>query len=230
MIRLNIIVEGQTEEAFVGRVLMGPLALAGVGVSVRCVETSRDKKRHKIFRGGLLDYNRAKRDLLRWMKEDQKQDAWFTTMFDLYALPDDFPGRIEAKRPPTALERVISLEEAFSTDFAHPRFIPYIQLHEFEALLFADPAKLDWAFIEHEEAIAKLVEAAASFKSPEDIDDGQTTAPSKRIIQAIPEYAARKTSAGPLVAEKIGLPILRAKCLHFDAWLKKIEALGGSVP
>jgi len=149
-------------------------------------------------------------------------------MFDLYALPEDFPGYAEARRLTDPLLRVEALEQAFSEDIGHPRFIPYIQLHEFEALLFADPSCLDWYFVDddHALAIARLVKLAASFTSPEHIDDGASTAPSKRIIQELPAYEKAKRVAGPLVAAKIGLQVIRGKCAHFDAWLKKLEVLG----
>jgi hypothetical protein len=122
---------------------------------------------------------------------------------------------------------VAFLEEALGKDFDHPRFVPYIQLHEFEALLLADPSKFDWEFIEHDAAIRRLQALAASVATPELIDDGEHTAPSKRIIAEIPEYAGRKASAGPLIASKIGLPVLRQKCPHFDDWLRRIETLAG---
>jgi len=219
------VAEGETGEAVAQAVLREPLAQVDVAAFVRCVETSRDKKRSKIYRGGLLDYQRAKRDLLRWMKEDQHTDAFFTTMFDLYALPDDFPGYLEAKKLTDPFQRVASLEDAFRTDIDHPRFVPYIQLHEFEALLLSDPSKFDWEFLEHEGAIKRLVELCGKFSTPELIDDGEQTAPSKRIIQEIPEYGARKASAGPVIAAKFGLAVLRQKCRHFHEWLTKLEAL-----
>ena len=87
---------------------------------------------------------------------------------------------------------------------------PYIQFHEFEALLFADPQKLDTQFLDSPSALQQLVETAREFGSPELVDDGLTTAPSKRITAAIPEYASRKASAGPIVRRKdriTGTPI-----------------------
>ena len=223
MIRLNMVVEGQTEEAFVHAVLEGPLAMRSVFVAVRCVETSRDKRRHKVYRGGLLDYQRAKGDLLRWLSEDRRGDARFTTMFDLYRLPEDFPGREQARRLKTPWERVEALESSFRQDINDPRFLPYIQLHEFEALLFVEPSKFDWEFIEHAGAIARLASISAKFASPEEIND--TESPSKRIIKEIPEYEYQKSSAGPVIASKIGLPSLRQKCPHFHRWLGLLEAL-----
>ncbi len=121
--------------------------------------------------------------------------------------------------------RVAALEEALGKDINHPRFVPYIQLHEFEALLLSDPSKFDWEFIEHGAAIRRLAEMCAAYTTPELIDDDPHHAPSKRIIKEIPEYEARKASAGPLIAAKIGLAVLRKKCPHFNDWLERIESL-----
>lgn len=221
--RLHFIVEGQTEETFVNRVLVPHLATQLAWGKARCVMTSR--RRSIIYRGGLKSYSKAKRDIVLWMKEDQNPDAFFTTMFDLYALPSDFPDYDEARRLEDPRERVARLEEAMRRDIDHPRFIPYLQLHEFEALLLADPQKLEWEYPEHDQAIRNILQMASGFVSPELIDDGENTAPSKRIIREIPEYEGMKASAGPLAAERIGLPVLRGKCGHFGEWLSRLEQL-----
>src|SRR5437762_9603660 len=96
MIRLHILVEGQTEEEFVNSVLTEHLGDFNISTDVRSVETSRDRKKNIKYRGGLSKYQKAKRDLERWMKEDSNPDSFFTTMFDLYSLPDDFPKFDEA--------------------------------------------------------------------------------------------------------------------------------------
>jgi hypothetical protein len=222
--RLNLIVEGQTEETFVNRVLAPHLGARSVWGQARCVMTSR--RRRIFFRGGLTSYALAKRDIQLWLKEDQNSDAAFSTMFDLYALPSDFPDYAQASRIRDPFRRVEALEAALDADINDRRFIPYIQLHEFEALVLTDAGKLDWEFIDRAGPIASLVEMAASFPSPEHINDGQDTAPSKRIIMEIPEYEGMKASAGPLVADKIGLPAIRQKCKHFADWLARLEALG----
>jgi hypothetical protein len=78
-VRLHFIVEGQTEETFVNRVIIPHLASCSVWGDVRCVMTGR--KRSTIHRGGLVSYARARKDILLWMKEDQNRDVAFTTMF-----------------------------------------------------------------------------------------------------------------------------------------------------
>ncbi len=226
-VRLNFIVEGQTEETFVNTVLREHLATFDVSSSARCVETSR--RRNVKHRGGMTDYARAKKDIQQWMRNDQNSDARFTTMFDLYALPADFPGRADSDRHFNPYDRVEALEHALSADIADWRFIPYLQLHEFEALLLADPRQLDTQFPERDGAIRRLAAIVSSFDSPELVDGGEHTAPSKRIITEVPEYESRKASAGPIVAGKIGLPALRSRCEHFGEWLSKLENLGADL-
>lgn len=226
MRRLHVLAEGQTEEAFVNQVLAPHLADHGVVADIRCVTTRRDRHRLDIVhRGGLREYGKVQRDLQRWMAEDR--DAVFTTMLDLYALPRDFPGFADAARFTDPYARVRHLEQAMAADIGQQRLIPYIQLHEFEALLFSEPEKFDWAYIEHESAIARLVELAARFPNPELINDGAATAPSKRIIAAIPEYAFQKTTAGPLIASRIGVQTMWDRCPHFAEWIARLEALDG---
>ena len=192
-----------------------------IGCDVRCVLTS--VKDGYEYRGGLNEYEQAKRDIIDWMNEDVTCEERFTTMFDLYKLPDDFPGYTDPKSVDDPYQRVAALEKAFSEDIADSRFIPYIQLHEFEALLLADPRKLERQFYEYEVEIDKLVDMVAGFDSPELIDDDN--APSKRIISEIREYEYFKKSAAPIVADAIGLPVLRKTCRHFGEWLATLEAL-----
>ncbi|HEX5416857.1 MAG TPA: DUF4276 family protein [Chloroflexota bacterium] len=226
MVRVHLVVEGQTEETFVRKVLAPYLGSCRVFVDARSVETSRHHS--KVYRGGVLDYGRVRRDLERWMRQDDHGDCHFSTMVDLYHLPEDFPRLEEARKQQNPYDRIKILEDGFRQDIDHPRFIPYIQLHEFEALLLCDPNAFDTEFNEHRAAIDNLVRMAQEFESPELINDGQETAPSKRIIKEIPDYLGRKVSSGPLIAERISLPALRAKCQHFNEWLHQLEELEGA--
>jgi hypothetical protein len=223
MIRLHFVVEGQTEEEFVNSMLVSHLSAVNIFGDVRCVETSRHHL--KIYRGGGTTYEKMKKDLILWMKEDRQSDAFFTTMFDVYGLPSDFPGIESARKQTDPYQRVALLERALADDMAHRRFVPYLQLHEFEALILSDPTKFDVRFIEHQKGIQALIVECSSYQSPELIDDNETTAPSKRIIAKIPDYEGSKHSAGPLIAKQIGLTAIRQKCSHFDSWLTKLETL-----
>jgi hypothetical protein len=113
---------------------------------------------------------------------------------------------------------------------ANVRFIPYIQLHEFEAYLFSQPSWFEYFYDHERQGIAALQAVADSFSSPEMIDDGPHTAHSKRITVALPDYADAKAVVGPQVAELIGLNVIRAKCPHFNEWLSVLEQLGSGLP
>jgi len=144
-------------------------------------------------------------------------------MFDLYGLPDDFPGYEEASRTSDPYARVEILETSLYEAINSRRFIPYFQLHEFESLLFSDLRKISAQFPEYSAEIHQLEESVKRFNSPELVNDGIETAPSKRIIASLPEYANRKASAGPTIAGKIGLPVLQSKCRHFREWLERLS-------
>jgi len=226
--RLHFVVEGQTEETYVNRVIVPHLATLQVWADVRVVEAGR--RGCLVRRGGLCEYGKLRGDLVRWMKQDDHPEVFFTTMIDLYglgALRDSFPGWQATGPISDPYSKVAALEAAWAHDVDHQRFIPHLQLHEFEALLLASPAHLGVEFVGHDSEIRELEAMAAGFTSPELIDDGQDTAPSKRIIAKLPQYQGLKASAGPIVAEKIGLPLLRQKCRHFAEWLSRLEKLGG---
>lgn len=222
-VRLNFIVEGQTEDTFVNQILKPHLSHFSISVSARVVTTR--KKRSVKYRGGLSTYFKAKRDITLWTKQDKNADVRFTTMFDLYGLPTDFPGYNSAAAKRDPYQRVAALENALGKDISDWRFIPYIQLHEFEALILSDPRQLASQFDNCDEGIARLGTMVSRFESPEHVNDSADTAPSKRIIREIPEYEGRKVSAGPIVTERIGLSMLRSKCSHFAEWLDKLESL-----
>ncbi|MBV8357675.1 MAG: DUF4276 family protein, partial [Deltaproteobacteria bacterium] len=162
MIRLHIVVEGQTEESFINEVLAPELGLRDVFIDAHSITTGR--RLGRAFRGGWNSYGKLLRDLSLWMKQDQNDDSWFSTMVDLYRLPNDFPGYDICQAISEPKRRVECLEDRFACDVREQfgdsiisrRFIPYIQLHEFEALLFSDPDKFLYAFPDAGSAIEEL--------------------------------------------------------------------------
>jgi hypothetical protein len=219
MTRLNVVVEGQAEETYVNQVLALHLTSFNVGAIARRVEFSR--KREKIHRGGLLDYPKLRKDVMNWLNQDRR--AMVTTMVDLYALPDSFPKRDQARRIADPHARVVFLEQAFAEDIGSSRFIPNLQLHEFEAILFTDIGRLRLYYPKHDSQIAALETEASHYANPELINEGATTAPSKRILRAVPQY--EKVLAGSLIAIDLGLSLIRPSCTHFHEWIAKLEAL-----
>lgn len=224
MARVYVTAEGKTEQAFAVNLLQPHLAGFGVFLT-KPRPAAIGRKKGRVHRGGVVRYLPFKEDLQRWLREDRSPDLRFTTMIDLYALPRDFPGTSEADKVKDIYARVAALEDALARDIADDRFIPYVQLHEFEALLLSDPRAFACRYAGHRKAIEALCELCRQYKSPELIDDNQNTAPSKRIGREIPEYLAAKATAGPIIAMDIGLQTIRAKCPHFHQWLTKLEGL-----
>ncbi len=215
MSRVYLLVEGQTEETFVKELLQPHYAQLGLFLTPIIVKTSPG------YRGGVTSYAKVKPQIEKLCKQDA--GAHVTTVFDLYALPNDFPGKCSAAYPTNATGRCKAkfLEAELAQDIAQSNFIPNLLVHEFEALLFS-----------HVDAFEKWIDDAHSLQilrntknttAPEDINDGPQTAPSKRILKAKPNY--QKVHHGTLIACDIGLDSIRAACPHFNDWLTVIEGL-----
>jgi hypothetical protein len=194
MIRVCIICEGPTEVEFVNRCLEPYLRPSGI--SAYGTVLSAKSGRH---RGGNLTVGRlAKKISLLYSEADR-----VTTLVDFYGFKDR-KGRSRAE-----LEAAILSGVASSTRGYDPRFVlPYVQMHEFEGLLFTDPQAFEWVEDGWDDYTKRALEAVAQeFTSPEEINDSPETAPSKRI-ERIFKGAYSKTEHGPLIAESI-------RCLAF---------------
>jgi hypothetical protein len=228
MVRLYFYVEGQTEQEYAARVLRPHLA--GFGVQVMgAVLAASGRKHGQVFRGRGRRYQPMRNDLERLLKQDAHSDVRFTTMFDLYALHAEFPGWEEAeKQRHIPRERVLTLERAFAADVSDHRFIPHIQLFEFETILLCNPDHFALVYKGSDTGIAALRAVVAEATSPELVNDGENTAPSKRIIGQFPQYIGQKTTVGVELASCVGIDTTRALCPHFGRWLTTLESLGSS--
>jgi len=226
MVRLYLFAEGQTEQTFADNLIKPHLAQYQVFIDKSVLIAHRRKKGH-IHRGGGRSYAPMKDDITRFLKQEKSSDVFFTTMIDLYAIHPDFPGLADAelmRQDPVG--RVKFLEQRFAEEINDQRFIPYIQLHEYEAYLFSDPACFQFLGSGGAKGIKALQTVAKLYPTPELINDGQHTAPSKRIIDQFPDYGKAKSTFGPQLAEIIGLQVIQSKCPHFNEWFSKLESLG----
>ena len=149
-------------------------------------------------------------------------------MFDLYGLPDDFPGRRERIASDRCQSnRCDRLQQRLEERFNDWRFIPYLQLHEFEALVMACLSDLEGLYDAPDQlaGLARL-QAEVAAMQPEDINDSKETAPSKRLERLIPGYRKRKD--GPDAVKTAGLKHVRSRCPRFNAWLTRLESLGAT--
>lgn len=220
MKRVLILVEGQTEERFVNRVL-GPYLMARGIAAVPTIVVTKRAKGGQQFKGGVVGYQQVRGDLRRLLGDSTVSVV--TTMLDYYGLPHDFPGRntltSEIRTPE---ERARHIEAELARDLADRRLVPYVSLHEFEALLFSEPAEFDGQF-PGSRGGRLVADIRNSYRSPEEIDEGRETHPAARLHKLFPDY--HKVTVGPILAERIGLEKMRAQCPHFHAWVAVLEGL-----
>ena len=217
MSRVRILVEGQTEETFVNDILCPHLYQMGIYPHAF------------LFRkkGGSFAYQRVRREILNSLKEDHARIC--TTMVDFYGMPTDWPGRVESQLCRNYQDKAQTVEQALSEDILtemgdswNPiQFIPYVQMHEFEALLFSNTSILAGS---NPRISTQLECVSQSFSCPEEINDNYDMCPSRRIKQHIENYV--KTLDGIVIARKIGLETMRRECLHFNEWITKLEGIG----
>src|SRR5690606_14075050 len=176
MKRLLIVVEGDTEKEFVDKVLSPYLYSKGLR-SVVCFKIKHTK-------GGLTKYQHLKTDLVNCIYES---DVLVSTLIDFYALPKDFPKNEFSKTIVNKADRLTFLERAIVEDLEtekgrdFPNLLPYIQLHEFEALVFSSIDAIKLLYSNEDAKFNELEQIMNAYPNPEDINDSPQTAPSKRL-------------------------------------------------
>jgi hypothetical protein len=215
-VELRVLCEGQTEQRFVNQVL-APHLQKGFGVY------ATPQSMNPRSSGGVVPFDRLRRAIQTEVGRSRVHQH-VTTMIDLYKI-GNYPGA-DRRANESGVDRAARIEASMAAGLPNPRFHPYVQVHEFEALVFVDLDELERQFPDGEAqgAAAKLRRAIGNL-APEQIDDGPHTAPSKRIIGVIEDYYARKSVAGPAITEGIGLSRLRASCPHFNTWVSLLEGL-----
>ena len=218
MMRVYVVVEGQTEEAVVKDVLVPHLSPMGVHLFPIIVKTSPGHK------GGGSHWGKWENDIRKLLKQDKGPSVRVTTLFDLFRLPKGFPGMDEHGADTDTSRRCDALQKTMAEVFGDWRFVPYLQRHEMEALVLASSKAL-YGIFDAEEDLKGLAELETEIadKSPEEINDGPETAPSKRLLRCIPGY--RKTLHGPMAIEDTGLQAVRDRCPRFNHWIATLESL-----
>ncbi|MBM2839391.1 MAG: hypothetical protein HW415_2016, partial [Deltaproteobacteria bacterium] len=158
-------------------------------------------------------------------------DTYLTLFVDFYGIKSDWPGLEEAKRQSTPKKKAEKINSAtqvqvnmlFGTCGSDSRFIPFVAMHEFEALLFSEPQKLAEQLNVSQSKIEKILKECGE---PENIDDSPKTAPSKRLEDLSDRF--KKTSTGIAIAKAIGLTKIRESCPIFNGWLTAVENLKGA--
>ncbi len=208
---LNILVEGETEKEFINNLVYHHLFSKGISnIRPITIETSPG------FKGGDVRYSaRYKSNITNLLRGGE--DMIVTSLIDFYKLRNDFPKYEDAKKIMDVNSRVKFLEDACYDDIADERFIPYIQLHEFEGLLFSDVKGFDLFTNISAENKKELINIVNTFPNPELINEGVTTAPSVRLQKLIIPY--NKPLYGNMIALENGFDVLLEKCPRFCNWI-----------
>ena len=227
MTRLLVHVEGQTEESFVIELLVPYLYSKGYTmIGARIVGNARQRDRS----GGIKPWQAVREGILNHLKQDA--GCLVSTMVDFYGLPQSgagaWPGR-KAAATTVYSAKAHTVEDALLSDvsqnmgkgFNPNRFVPYVMMHEFEAMLFSDCVAFSNG-IGNPALASQFQSVRDAFANPEELDDSPLTAPSKRVGNLVPGYT--KPLFGTLAALEIGLEAIRRECPHFRSWLARLEA------
>ena len=208
-----VLVEGETERSFINEVLAVELGKKMVFLDALSID-------------GDVKFERVQHRIGDFLK--QRPDIYVTTFFDYYGVKK-WPGvdRVPQNAAPGEIARIVNeatrkrVQQLFPELWTEKRFIPYMAIHEFEALLFSDSDILALELDIQRNEIDSIVFESGG---PEAINNDPHTAPSKRLIQLTDDQFS-KTTQGIIIAEAIGIPKMRAKCPVFNGWLEQLEAL-----
>lgn len=216
MERLVFIVEGDCEIKFVNRRII-PYLYSFVK-NGSCVQMNAQKvttNRRLNIGGGNVGFEYFNNEVSRVCAQGL---PWITTFFDFFRIPADFPGYT------TDSTKINNIEAALEKKINYSRFIPYIQRHEFEALMFAVPDCFN-RLILREEQVNQIKEISNSYHNVEDIDGGPMTAPSKRL-ESIFKYEKRPHSE--MILEDVSLDVIMRRAPRFKAWIESLVSLVSS--
>jgi len=213
-VRLAISVEGQTEYEFCREVLRPHLAAVDVYIEPNIVVTKRNLSGPNTT-GGAISIDRFHNEVRRLLPSFD----YVTTLYDFYG----FKGRLPDETPETLCLRMSDVLE-------RPRhLIPYVQVHEFEALLFSAPPVLA-GYLGSQPFGQAEAAAVSACGGAEQVNDLPQSTPSKRLVSFFREHLNQrydKPFHGPLLAMEIGLPAIRTACPRFETWLTQQERLPG---
>lgn len=225
MVEVIVFAEGSTEEKFIKQIIAPALRQLHVFVKPQMLNTSQNAK------GGAISYDRLKFNARNTLR--QNPAVVLSTFLDLYALDTDFPEFGNAKKKLNMYARVACLQnalhEAIVADVGcrPERFLPHIQPYEYEGLLFSDVESLSTVEPTWTQSLCELIKVRKSVDTPEHINDGYETKPSKRLEDLLhPKY--KKTSHGPRAAERITLEVIERECLHFKTWMESLRGLAST--
>ncbi len=211
MPRLIFIVEGDSEQRFINEHLVSYLALKFPGVPMHAQKITTNRK--KNVKGGNVNYELLKNEIKRTFAQG---GVMITTFLDFFRLPTDYPGYTQD------VKQIDQIEDAIRTDcnsiIPPTSFLPYIQKHEFETLMFANAA--GFSSVVDTAKLNEILNVLKQFSTPEDINGSPETAPSKRLLSI---FKYKKVADSALVLKDVDIDLLRRRCPRFNEWVARLE-------
>lgn len=212
MKRVIFIVEGDTEISFIQKCIMPYLYQKGFTNPMNAQKIITNRKKNK--KGGNVAFEYLKNDIERVAAT---RNVLITTFLDFFRLPTDFPGYTTDSLKIEQIEEAV--RENISSIIDRAKFLPYIQRHEIEALMYTNMDGFNYV-VDKEESLNKLKEIINQYANPEDINSGSETAPLKRLMKIFPY---QKTTDGEIILEALPIDDIRSKCPRFNEWLENLE-------
>jgi len=219
MKRIVIICEGPTEREFCNTVLSPYFASFGIYVDAPLIKHSH---------GGIVPWPMLKRQINIHLRAEH--NAHVTTLIDYYGISSGhgFPRWEESLKIPDVNKRVMEVEQGMKNGLGQDvclRFIPYIQLHEFEGLLFSNIDVFERVIPKGDLVGIEELHETAIFDNPEMINNSCETSPSHRLERIVNGYD--KVVYGSYLAETIGLTKIRERCPRFNNWIETLLKVQG---
>jgi len=209
MKRLVFIVEGDTEIIFVDKHIIPYLVKKGFNFPMHCQTIVTNRKQHK--KGGVTSFRKFENEVIRTFAQG---NVIVTSLIDFFRLPNDFPGYTDNSHQIEEIENAVW--EHF--DF-NPDFIPYIQRHELEAIMFSSREGFELVIDDHRK-LQQIDKILFQYTNPEDINNSPETAPSKRLEKI---FGYDKVDDGELILNMLTIDSILEKCPRFAEWINKIE-------
>ncbi|HFA52199.1 MAG TPA: DUF4276 family protein [Bacteroidetes bacterium] len=225
MANIFLIVEGETEEQFYKNQLVQAYRLPDGSYNhyftVRLIPNKRGNY-SRSGSGGQASYDSCIDIVKRFLRQATHCEL-VVLILDYYGLHHTFKNHLSSQQIDLK-QKIEAVQERLERDINSPKFKFRLQVHEFEAYLFSDPAIVVSHFGKTEKLDELKAVLAAFDNNPELINDNIETAPSKRLKTLFPEF--RKTSDGLLIAQKTGVPTIRKKCLYFNELCNLFDEVG----
>jgi hypothetical protein len=207
MKRLVFIVEGDTEIILIEKLIVPYLVSRGFTNVMHAQTIITNRKQHK--KGGVASYGKFRNEVVRTLAQGE---VIVTTLIDFFKLPTDFPAFTADSN------RIDQIEDAIEKDINSQEFIPYIQRHELEALMFSAKEGFELV-VDDQGKLTELDQIMQEYPNPEDINNSPQTAPSKRLKRI---FGYDKTGDGELIFEMLDVETIMDKCPRFKEWIEKL--------